>query len=61
MSRLTLTKTPTATAAAPAPEDVAVAAMWGLTPVEWLQLDDAARRDRRDRVAYAPYRAAVAR
>jgi hypothetical protein len=53
MSRLTLTKTPAAPAVTP--EDSTVAACWGLTPAEWLALDDAARRARRDRVVFAPY------
>jgi hypothetical protein len=55
MSRLTLTKTPAPAAAAVQPEDVTVAAYWGLTPAEWLQLTDDARRARRDRVVFAPY------
>jgi len=40
-------------------QDGAVAESWGLTPEQWQALTDEARRDYRDRVVYAPNRAAV--
>lgn len=39
--------------------DQAYRTAWGLTLGEWLQLGNDARRDLRDRVAYAPNLAAV--
>ena len=56
-----LTRRPRRAAPAPAPvvytldPDYAYRAAWGLTLGEWLDLDDAARRARRDRVVFAPH------
>jgi len=39
--------------------DLYIAAAWSVTPAEWLNLSNEARIDYRDRVVFAPNRAAV--